>query len=96
MKRILTFATLLLVLSSTAPADVFKWVDEEGRVHYSDDGATAAEDAETLTENEGNIADPFVIDRFYPGIQLLDEVIPVAESPPAEEIALDESDKVFH
>ena len=61
MKRILTFATLLLVTSSTVPAEVFKWVDEEGRVHYSDDGTTAAEDAETLTEDEGNIADPFVM-----------------------------------
>ena len=43
MHRLTIILTVLLLLGATASAQVYKWVDEDGVVHYSDQPAPGAE-----------------------------------------------------
>jgi hypothetical protein len=62
--RCLTGSVLLLSMALPAQAEVYKWVDEQGRTHYSSDKA----DAERAKGSEVKIRDPArtnVEDRSY-------------------------------
>ena len=40
MKKIFLLATVLITCSLTVAAEIYKWVDAEGKVHYSQHAAT--------------------------------------------------------
>ena len=42
------FAMLLFAVATVAQADVFKWVDDKGKTHFSDHPPTAGKDASHL------------------------------------------------
>lgn len=48
---IITIALLAIIFSSAANAEIFKWVDANGKVHYSDRKTSAQ--AQTLNVNTG-------------------------------------------
>jgi len=45
-----TFAALLLVITSTASAQIYKWVDSNGQLHYTERPAPAGKKAETIED----------------------------------------------
>lgn len=54
MERIVVLI-LFMGLTSIANAEIFKWIDEQGRVNYSDKEITNAESLELDTEKKGHI-----------------------------------------
>lgn len=51
-------ALLLLLASASAGAEIYKWTDENGRVHFGDGAAGAGKPAETVTPRPGKGATP--------------------------------------
>jgi Domain of unknown function (DUF4124) len=59
MTRRLIALTVLLTVSAAASAEVWRWVDSQGRVHYSDvpiEGATRVEGVNSRTTNREVVA----------------------------------------
>ncbi|RDH82793.1 MAG: hypothetical protein DIZ80_10995 [endosymbiont of Galathealinum brachiosum] len=50
-----TVAILLLVYSCFTNAEIYKWVDEQGRTHYEDKPVGNAKEMEINTEKQGHI-----------------------------------------
>jgi len=72
MVRSLSALTLavLLVFTTQAFAEVYKWVDEHGRVHYGD--KPASDNAEQVTIKKGSTTDPLALEREEKRRKLLD------------------------
>jgi clan AA aspartic protease (TIGR02281 family) len=58
MKRILLVMTVLIGLALPAGAEMYKWVDEKGRVHFTDDPSTIPERYRPNTETRKGTAEP--------------------------------------
>lgn len=61
---------VLLVFTSQALAEVYKWVDERGRVHYGD--KPTSDNAEKVTIQKGSANDPLASEREEKRRKLLD------------------------
>ena len=67
-KKIKRLLIIWLVLSAPASqAEMYRWVDENGQVHYSDSNPG---DAETYSPPESNVADPFTQGSGPPTIRI--------------------------
>lgn len=60
---------LLLLVLSIAPvqAQIYRWVDENGQVHFSD---TDPGNAQTYTPQQANVADPYAGNGEPPSIRI--------------------------
>ena len=73
MRRTELLATLVLCLASAAvTAEVYKWVDEQGKVHYGDRPPARGTQADTLALPPTPSADAEVVERAFMRRRLLD------------------------
>ena len=65
LKYSIICCSLLLILASGASAEIYKWTDENGNVHYGDKpGQTQSEKVEIDTENNPGNPEPGMTDRL--------------------------------
>ena len=73
MRRTELLATLILCFASAAAtAEVYKWVDEQGKVHYGDRPPARGTHADTLALPPAPPADAEVVERAFMRQRLLD------------------------
>lgn len=73
MRQFGLIATLMLVLAgAAAAADVYKWVDDQGKVHYGDRPPARGEPADTLALPPAPSRDADLAERAFMRQRLLD------------------------
>jgi hypothetical protein len=74
--KITTILSVLTLLSSISAAKIYKWVDDAGRVHFSDvkpKDVSNVEEPYNKLKNVKTNASPADIERYYPGTWKLDK-----------------------
>lgn len=87
-KKAILLTILLLNLTNTATADIYKWTDEQGNVHISDAPVSLPNNAEKILENKktqqpkpARITGGYFEERIYRTPQPVQQIKPISRQP---------------